>query len=202
MILPLSDTLMNCLQNLTSRIAGVDNEQMSNRVIGMGAMLGYSVGAIKEQFKTPESNIKSNSSNNDTNNSFLGRVKTIINPQISLSDSTDYNGNYNPIREVITKNSSSLEKTNNSTIINENNNISKLKNITSGIAKTGYNLTKSYFKFGVNLAEGNFNKNNSKPINSNKHQNNFKTTEYANTMSKFVHTDIEKDDENEPKTTK
>ena len=51
MILPLADTLQNCLQNLTSRIAGIDNEQMSNRVIGMGAMLGFGLGAIKEQFK-------------------------------------------------------------------------------------------------------------------------------------------------------
>lgn len=41
MILPLADALQNCLQNLTSRIAGVDNEQMTNRVIGMGAMAGF-----------------------------------------------------------------------------------------------------------------------------------------------------------------
>ena len=39
MILPLADTLQNCLQNLTSRIAGIDNEQMTNRVLGTGAML-------------------------------------------------------------------------------------------------------------------------------------------------------------------
>ena len=48
MILPLADALLNCLQNLTSRIAGVDNEQMTNRVIGMGAMAGFGLAAIKE----------------------------------------------------------------------------------------------------------------------------------------------------------
>ena len=51
MILPLADALQNCLQNLTSRIAGIDNEQMTNRVMGMGAMLGFGATAIKEQFK-------------------------------------------------------------------------------------------------------------------------------------------------------
>ena len=57
MILPLADSLMNCLQNLTSRIAGVDNEMMTGRVMGMGTMIGFGLGAIKEQFRTPSSNI-------------------------------------------------------------------------------------------------------------------------------------------------
>ena len=51
MILPLADALQNCLQDLTSRIAGLDNEQMSGRAMGMGAMLGYSLGAIKDYNK-------------------------------------------------------------------------------------------------------------------------------------------------------
>ena len=66
MILPLADTLQNCLQNLTSRIAGIDNEQMTNRVLGTGAMLGFGLGAIKEQFKTPD--IPSKSSNKISEN--------------------------------------------------------------------------------------------------------------------------------------
>ena len=68
MILPLADTLQNCFQNLTSRIAGVDNEQMTNKVVGMGTMLGFGIGAIKEQFNTPQSN----SGNSNINHSESG----------------------------------------------------------------------------------------------------------------------------------
>ena len=107
MILPLADTLQNCLQNLTSRIAGIDNEQMTNRVLGTGAMLGFGLGAIKEQFKTPD--IPSKSSNNGTDNNsnnglkgIISRAKSFINPVTNLSDEKDYNGNINPIRDVIT----------------------------------------------------------------------------------------------------
>ena len=63
MILPLADALQNCLQNLTSRIAGVDNEQMTGRVMGMGAMLGFGLGAIKEQFNTPTTSNNGNNGN-------------------------------------------------------------------------------------------------------------------------------------------
>ena len=100
MILPLADALQNCLQNLTSRIAGIDNEQMTNRVIGTGAMLGFGVNAIKEQFKTPTSS--SNNGNNDNSSGglkgFVDRAKSVISPGMNLSDEKDYNGNINPIR--------------------------------------------------------------------------------------------------------
>ena len=59
----MADALQNCLQDLTSRIAGVDNEQMTGRVLGMGAMMGFGLGAIKEQFNSPSSNIKTGNSN-------------------------------------------------------------------------------------------------------------------------------------------
>ena len=103
MILPLADTLQNCLQNLTSRIAGIDNEQMSNRVIGMGAMLGFGLGAIKEQFKTPKQNIKDVGNTNTGFKGFVDRAKSIISPGMNLSSEEDYNGNINPIRNVIPK---------------------------------------------------------------------------------------------------
>ena len=63
MILPLADALQNCLQNLTSRIAGVDNEHMTGRVMGMGARLGFGLGAIKEQFNTPTTSNNGNNGN-------------------------------------------------------------------------------------------------------------------------------------------
>ena len=108
MILPLADTLQNCLQNLTSRIAGVDNEQMTNRVLGTSAMLGFGLGAIKEQFKTPNT-VNGQANNNLVNNTNSGlkgivsRTKEFINPNTTLSEERDYNGNVNPIRNVITK---------------------------------------------------------------------------------------------------
>lgn len=118
MILPLADALQNCFQNLTSRIAGVDNEQMTNRVVGMGAMLGFGLGAIKEQFNTPSSNNNRGNENNSGLKGFVNRAKSIVNPSMNLSPEKDYNGNINPIRTVLPK-----ENTGTNTN-NVNNNIS------------------------------------------------------------------------------
>lgn len=78
MILPLADALQNCLQNLTSRIAGIDNEQMTGRVMGVGTMMGYSIGAIKEQFNSQSSNtaknVNSNNENINSQKSIVGKV--------------------------------------------------------------------------------------------------------------------------------
>ena len=105
MILPLADTLQNCLQNLTSRIAGLDNEQVTSRGIGLGATIGYGLSAIAQQFKTPQTNYgQTNTSDNDSNSSgggFFSRVKNVINPTMNLSPEKDYNGNTNPIRNVL-----------------------------------------------------------------------------------------------------
>lgn len=213
MILPLADTLQNCLQNLTSRIAGMDNEQMANRAMGMGAMLGFGLGAVKEQFKTPTSSIKTGNSDNSGSSSglsgFVSRAKSIINPSMNLSASTDYNGNNNPIRDVIPKQNSILNNDTNTPIKSEstntnkvsNNKFSKAKNIASGIAKTGYNATKAYLKVGANMAEGNFNMNSNNyrsNHSSSNFQKDFQNTEYANTTNKLIPT--EKGDENELKT--
>ena len=43
------------MQNLVSRIAGVNNEELANRGIGMGAAMGYTVRSIAYQFKGNES---------------------------------------------------------------------------------------------------------------------------------------------------
>jgi len=107
MILPLADALQNTLQNLTSRIAGVDNEQVAGRAMGMGAMLGYGIGTIKEQFKTSSQNAKNintNNGNSDTGlKGFVTRAKSVVSPSMNMSAETDYNGNANPIRNVIPK---------------------------------------------------------------------------------------------------
>lgn len=215
MILPLADALQNCLQNLTSRIAGMDNEQMAGRVMGMGAMMGYGLGAIKEQFKSPSSNSSNNNGNNEgTGNGlkgFVSRAKEIVNPTINLSPEKDYNGNINPIRNVIPKQNQPNQiilpkekETNQMTQTKQNvgnkqsmNNEPKLtpKNVATNALKGGYNVTKAYLKVGANLAEGNFNNNFYK---SNKHRKNkFQNTEYINKVTND-HIDTKKlGDENE-----
>lgn len=161
MLLPVADVLMNCLQNLTSRIAGLDNNEMSMRGIGLGSTLGgaigYSIGAIKNSFTN------SNNSNTSNGTTFMGRVKNFINPQMNLSPETDYEGNSNPIRNVIEpkKIINKTETTNNQNPIipkvsNDNiNSESKGMKVATG----AYKATKAYLGLGARMVEGDFNKN-------------------------------------------
>ncbi len=156
MVLPIADVLMNCLQNLTSRIAGLDNNESSMRAIGLGGVLGgsigYSIGAIKTQF-----------ANKDTSNSgFIGRVKNFVNPQTNLSNETDYNGNVNPIRNVVGSKAFNNPNTVNNNISNiANRSVNTVENKTTAgkVAGTAFKATKGYLKVGMQMAEGNFNTN-------------------------------------------
>lgn len=186
MILPLADALQNCLQNLTSRIAGVDNEQMTGRVMGMGAMMGYGLGAIKEQFKSPSSNSSNNSGKNEgTKNGLQGlvsRAKSVINPTANLSPEKDYNGNVNPIRNVLPKQKTSNKITIPTPNENNTNNTNNMQNdnkksMLGKVAKTGFNATKAYLDIGARMAEGDFN-NRSYKMKSNNKKTNFQNTEY------------------------
>ncbi len=68
MILPLGDVLLNTMQNLTSRIAGFNNEEMANRGIGMGAAMLYTIHSIGKQFTSNNSNV-----------GFINRIKSYTN---------------------------------------------------------------------------------------------------------------------------
>lgn len=199
MILPLADSLQNCLQNLTSRIAGVDNEQMTNRVFGIGSMMGFGLSAIKEQFKNPASNsTNSNGNNGETGNGlkgFVSRVKLVVNPTANLSSEKDYNGNINPIRNVMPKQKENNQITQNSNI-SDRNKITP-KNVVNGVLKTGYNATKGYIKIGANLVEGDFNNNLYKDSRRNK--NNLQKTEYINKITNDNENLKKLGDKNEPK---
>ena len=179
MILPLADALQNCLQNLTSRIAGVDNEQMSNRVIGMGGMMGFGLGAIKEQFKTPSSS--NTSSTESTNNNsgeglrgFVSRAKSLVNPTMNLSDEKDYNGNVNPIRAVLPKEKNTVNITN-------PKKQGKVKSVASNIVRDGAKATSAYLGIGAKMAEGNFDSYSRN--NHTQRKNNFQNTEYVNKLA-------------------
>ena len=182
MILPLADALQNSLQNLTSRIAGVDNEQMAGCAIGMGAgigaMIGYGIGTIKEQFKSPTSNTNNNINDGGNSNNglrgFVNRVTSVINPNMNLSAEKDYDGNTNPIQNVVQKettnpfsisgiinreNPFNTSSSSANTITNNRENSinnSSQNSLVSKIANTGYNATKEYLKMGAKLTEGDF----------------------------------------------
>ncbi len=192
MILPLSDALMNCLQNLTSRIAGVDNEQMSNRVVGMGAMLGFGLGAVKEQFRSPMSTVDSEKDKSTVGlKGFFNRAKSVINPSTNLSDEKDYNGNVNPIREVVPK------QTVNNTVVVPNSNTVNQNELTNNtnisprtvlgtvgkVANTGIKASTAYLGMGASLVEGDFTRYQHRTNNKKgQDKNNYKNIEYMNKL--------------------
>ena len=203
MILPLADALQNCLQDLTSRIAGVDNEMMTNRGLGMGAAIGYSLGTIKEQFSTPKTSSNQNASNNgnSSNNGcgfsgIISRAKNMINPTSNLSAEKDYNGNVNPIRDVIPKtkenNQITVPKSDNKSISNENNN--SKRNRAGNVFKAGAKATKGYLSIGAKMAEGNWNTNQNR--NTNKIKSNMQHTEYINRVANSEESQKNLGDEN------
>lgn len=201
MILPLADSLQNCLQNLTSRIAGMDNEQMTNRVVGMGAMLGFGMGAVKEQFNIPSNNNNYNGNSNSSSSGFKGfidRAKSVINPTMNLSDEKDYNGNVNPIRNVIQKQNSNTNINNNGTNhissstmnepikeYNSNENSNSNKAMISKVAKTGFKATKAYLSMGAKMVEGDFSISPYNRSTQNNRKTNYQNTEYTNSSKEL-----------------
>lgn len=163
MLLPIADVLLNCLQNLTSRIAGLDNNEVAMRGVGLGTALGtgigYSISAIKTQFSNP------NGLNNANGISgFVGRIKNFVNPQISLTDETDYNGNINPIRNVIrtqhqTTNEKITKSDSQTQIASRMTDNGSLKSVGSRIVNAAYQGSKTYLRVGAQMAEGDFSKN-------------------------------------------
>lgn len=214
MILPLADALMNCLQNLTSRIAGVDDEQMTNRAMGMGTMLGFGIGAVKEQFGTSSSNIKTGNSDNNQDGgikNFMSKAKEVVSPNINLTAESDYHGNVNPIRDVIPKESKEIKETktntmsvptpsdNNKSYMANENQVTP-KSTISKVAHTGIQATKAYLEIGAKMAEGDFNKSSYKPSPNNR-KSNFQNTAYTQYADKMTGNNSFKKlgDENEPK---
>lgn len=53
MILPIADTLQNTLQNLISRVAGINNDELATRGIGMTRAMSHSIKALAYQFQIP-----------------------------------------------------------------------------------------------------------------------------------------------------
>lgn len=134
MILPLGDVLLNTMQNLVSRIAGVNNEEMANRGIGMGAVMAGTVHSIAAQFT---------SNNENSNDGFISRNKN-INTQTS---------------ENKVENSTSINNVNKTEQRNTNN-IRDDSKKSNGISL--YGIGRTFLNTGMFLAEGrNFSENSS-----------------------------------------
>lgn len=149
MILPIADALQNTLQNLVSRIAGINNEELANRGIGMAGAMAYSIKTIAYQFKGNEVY------NSNNNNSFLGRMFAkdtgIQNNQISPMKTTQVEST--PMKTTpmnVTQSNNEANETKNNII--QNNKISNNNNFSTG--RKIYNTGKEFMNIGMYAAEG------------------------------------------------
>ena len=194
MILPLASTIQNSLHDLTSRICGIDTNAQATQAFAMGGVaggaIGYGISAIKEQFKTPggdnnspnatASNMQGQGNNNGPQ-SFVSRVKNFVNPQMNLSAEKDYNGNVNPIRDVIPNaktqgdTNTKQEKMNTGT-----GKGSKVASVLKAGAKGTAKATGAYLSVGRRMVEGDANVNFRNKGNEPKKQ--MQHTEYINNI--------------------
>lgn len=191
MILPLASTIQNSLQDLTSRICGIDTNAQATQAFAMGGAaggaIGYGISAIKEQFKTPGGDSNSTASNmqgqgnNNQSQSFVSRVKNFVNPQMNLSSEKDYNGNVNPIRDVLPN----TKTQGNTNIKQEKMNTgeskgSKVASVLKAGAKGTAKATGAYLSMGRRMVEGDANVNFKNKGNEPKKQ--MQHTEYINNI--------------------
>lgn len=149
MILPIADTLQNTLQNLVSRIAGIQNDELANRGIGMAGAMAHSIKTIAYQFKGNETQ------NNSNNASFLGRIFT--------KDTNTQNDQITPMKtnkmETTQMKTTSMNTTKiNDTKTDETKENSKQNNkINNNIMSTGrkvFNTGKEFMNLGMYAGEG------------------------------------------------
>ena len=160
MILPLAEVLLNMLQNLVSRVAGLNNEEIANRGIGMGAAMAHTVYSVGSQFKNNINHTKASSGvinriNNliDKNNveKKVESVPNTMNTSSSTSqDSINVNRNSNGTDE---KDNVSNFTTNNVNSSNQDNeNINKSTSPKRGISL--YGIGRGILNTGMMMAEG------------------------------------------------
>ncbi len=164
MILPLADALQNTMQNLVSRMAGVNNEELANRGIGMGAAMGYTVKSIAYQFK-------GENSNKTDGKDFISRVanrvttKTEAKPIAGVSyeeHSKNVMENAKPINQTNITNKE--EQTQNPITIGKENK-EEIPRSTNGFKKA-FNVGKEVMNLGMYMAEGRNFKTNENNINN------------------------------------
>ena len=185
------------MQNLVSRIAGVNNEELANRGIGMGAAMGYTVRSIAYQFK-------GNESENQGKTDIISRVinkanNTESTPVNNVSyESYSKNAMEEPNSKSIT---SGVNTTGNKTTntINNVQNTNKDGSTINGIRKA-YNVGKEFMNMGMYMAEGrNFRTNtqeqNQRRIYNRPNINNTRKEETKEEESKTITVEVDDADE-------
>jgi len=158
MILPLGDALQNTMQNLVSRMAGIDNEQLANRGIGIGAAMGSTISTIAYQFKGNNEVVK-NTGANIMSNVINKTINTESNPFSSVSyESYSKNIMDNKNSKPIINSINPIEKNTPNNNMSQNNEF----NLNKGSSvKKVFNVGKEFMNFGMYMAEGkNFKTNN------------------------------------------
>lgn len=166
MILPLADALQNTMQNLVSRIAGVDNEALANKGIGMGAAMGQTVKTIAYQFKGENTNTNGG---NDFISKVVSRASGGIKAEpIASSSYESYSQNFaekaRPVNQTNINNET--KQTQNTTMVGKENN-TETPQSTSGFRKA-FNVGKEFMNLGMYMAEGRNFKTNESNINNNR----------------------------------
>ena len=191
MILPLGDALQNTMQNMVSRIAGINNEELSNRGIGMGAAMGYTIKSIAYQFK--------GNSNNVENKTVEPIVSRVVNRENNIESKSMPSVSYENYSKNIMDSKESSSIINNT---NQQENINNIKNEVkeNGGIKKAFHVGKEFMNLGMYMAEGkNFKNNNQsyvhkKIYNENSIGNKEKDEKRSETKKIRV---IEEDDDNE-----
>lgn len=143
MILPLGDALQNTMQNLVSRVAGINNEELANRGIGMGAAMGNTIKTIAYQFKG--NNVENKVGVPDIISRVVHKANNVESVPVSAVSYESYSKNI-----MEDKNTNSITSNNVSNTIKE----------TNGVRKA-FNVGKEFMNFGMYMAEGkNFKTNN------------------------------------------
>jgi len=149
MILPLGDALQNTMQNLVSRMAGVDNEQLANRGIGMGAAMGNTIRSIAYQFK---------GENRESKTSEPGIISKVIN-KTNNTETVPVNGvsyesySKNVMDDSTTKSVTNITNPVENKTTNHTVNEEKEQAGVSGVKKV-FNVGKEFMNLGMYMAEG------------------------------------------------
>lgn len=182
MILPLADALQNTLQNLISRVAGINNDEMATRGIGMAGAMAHSVKALTYQFQSP------NTANSNTT-SFLGRMFRKEDEgmeQITEMKSTPMKTTQIEVTPMKTTNIEGAS------VNDKNTNKAEKQNVTkSRLGKTVYNVGKEAMNIGMYMAEGK-NFRNNRELNS---SSDSKYKKQENKTKENIVTNIQENDE-------
>ncbi len=150
MILPIADALQNTLQNLVSRIAGINNDELANRGIGMAGAMAHSIKTIAYQFKGNDNQ------SNIGGTSFIGRMLN-KNPEeeskIAQMETKNMETTTMKTKTINTSSSGSIEA---DAIKKLGNKSEELKNKVSAtnVAKQAFNTGKEFLNMGMYMAEG------------------------------------------------